>query len=483
MLVKEILEIEGAKLINGSQRNKIDSFTINTNELKGKTMFFPLKGNTNGHNYILNGVKNKLAGFFVEKGHEDIIEKAIKQNSKIIIIEVEDCKKALIELAKIVRNKLDIPVIALTGSYGKTSQREMIYSVLKTKYNVLVTQKNYNNNIGMPLTLVNYNNEDVILLELGSNHMGEIKVLREICRPTITLITNIGTAHIGNFKNIKNTAKEKGSITVGSEYFFQNEDDNLIKKVKAKGSKVIPYSIEETTNIIKGKKNRYTYTVNGKRYKITINSDLEYLITYSLCALKIGLLLDIDMPKLNGVDLAVEAKNINKDIDIIFISNREDKVFETFKVLPFGFVRKTSFSKDIVGVLQLYMEKRIMTDTYIAIKSNNNSVIQKVNVNSIVYIESFRYKQFVYLENGDVIECRMTLEDFESKLAKNDIIKVYKGYLINLKFVQKIENRGIIMNYKDGVLINISRSKVQEIKTIYLNYLRKTGTIVFNENE
>ena len=295
LLVKEILEIEGAKLINGSQRNKIDSFTINTNELKGKTMFFPLKGNTNGHNYILNGVKNKLAGFFVEKGHEDIIEKAIKQNSKIIIIEVEDCKKALIELAKIVRNKLDIPVIALTGSYGKTSQREMIYSVLKTKYNVLVTQKNYNNNIGMPLTLVNYNNEDVILLELGSNHMGEIKVLREICRPTITLITNIGTAHIGNFKNIKNTAKEKGSITVGSEYFFQNEDDNLIKKVKAKGSKVIPYSIEETTNIIKGKKNRYTYTVNGKRYKITINSDLEYLITYSLCALKIGLLLDIDM--------------------------------------------------------------------------------------------------------------------------------------------------------------------------------------------
>lgn len=196
-----------------------------------------------------------------------------------------------------------------------------------------------------------------------------------------------------------------------------------------------------------------------------------------------ALLLDIDMPKLNGVDLAVEAKNINKDIDIIFISNREDKVFDTFKVLPFGFVRKTSFSKDIVGVLQLYMEKRIMTDTYIAIKSNNNSVIQKVNVNSIVYIESFRYKQFVYLENGDVIECRMTLEDFESKLAKNDIIKVYKGYLINLKFVQKIENRGIIMNYKDGVLINISRSKVQEIKTIYLNYLRKTGTIVFNENE
>ena len=195
------------------------------------------------------------------------------------------------------------------------------------------------------------------------------------------------------------------------------------------------------------------------------------------------LFLDIDMPKLNGVELAEKAKALNKDIDIIFISNREDRVFETFKVLPFGFVRKSSFSNDITSVLKLYIEKRIMTDTYIAIKSNNNSVIQKVNVNSIVYIESFRYKQFVYLENGDVVECRMTLEDFESKLSKNDIIKVYKGYLINLKFVQKIENRGIVMNYKDGVLINISRSKVQEIKTIYLNYLRKTGTIVFSESK
>ena len=195
------------------------------------------------------------------------------------------------------------------------------------------------------------------------------------------------------------------------------------------------------------------------------------------------LFLDIDMPNLNGVELASKAKTSNKDLDIIFISNREDRVFETFKVLPFGFVRKSSFSKDIVNVLQLYIQKRIMEDTYIAIKSNNNSVIQKVKVSSIVYIESFRYKQFVYLENGDVVECRMTLEDFESKLSKNDIIKVYKGYLINLKFVQRIENKGIVMNYKDGVLINISRNRVQEIKTIYLNYLRKTGTIVFSENK
>ena len=211
---------------------------------------------------------------------------------------------------------------------------------------------------------------------------------------------------------------------------------------------------------------------------VLLNNEIEKDVTKYDC-----LFLDIDMPKLNGVELAQKAKELNNEIDVIFISNREDRVFETFKVLPFGFIRKSSFSKDITSVLKLYVEKRIMTDTYIAVKSNNNSVIQKLNVNNIVYIESFRYKQFVYLSNGDVVECRMTLEDFESKLSKNDIIKVYKGYLINLKFVQKIENRGIVMNYKDGVLINISRSKVQEIKTIYLNYLRKTGTIVFSESK
>lgn len=305
MLVKDILGIKHSKLINGFEDMVIDHFSINTNEINGSTLFIPLKGNTDGHNYILNGVKNGISGFFVMKGHEKIIEEALEINKDLIIIEVNDCLKALQELASLVRKQIDVPIIALTGSFGKTSQREMIYSVLKEEFNVLSTKGNYNNHIGMPLTLVNYNNEDVILLELGTNHMGEIAFLRDICRPTISLVTNIGTAHIGNFKHLKNTLKEKISITKGCEYFLRNLDDNLLRKVKIKGSTIIDYSIHDDniSNIIYGKKNRYTIGINDKNYKVTINSNIDYLINYSICAFKIGMLLNMDIKNIiKGID-------------------------------------------------------------------------------------------------------------------------------------------------------------------------------------
>lgn len=297
MLIKDILQIEGFKLINGKQTAEIKHFVINTNKLKKNSLFIPLKGNTDGHDYILKAVDQGLEGFWVEKGHEDIVQEAIKKNNEIIIIEVDNCLKALQKLATVTREHLTVPVIALTGSFGKTSQREMIYNVLKTEFKVLTTEGNYNNHIGMPLTLINYNGEDVVLLELGSNHLGEIAFLRDICKPTISLVTNIGTAHIGNFKKIKNTLKEKLSIAKGSHYFFKNMDDNLIKISKLKGPEVIEYGLntDDLTNIIKGKKIRYTLNLNNKRYKITINSDIDYLINYSLCAIKIGLLLNMDI--------------------------------------------------------------------------------------------------------------------------------------------------------------------------------------------
>lgn len=296
MRVKEILEVKNTKLLNGDLDSDV-TFCINTITNEGKTIFIPLEGNTDGHDYIINGVKNRISGFFVTPGHDDIINEALEINSDLIIIEVPDTLKALQDLAKETRKNIDVPVIALTGSFGKTSQREMIYHVLKEEFNVLTTEGNFNNHIGMPLTLVNYNNEDVILLELGTNHPGEIAFLRDICQPTITLVTNIGTAHIGNFKRIKNTLKEKISIYKGSQYFLRNMDDELLKKVRVKGPKVIEYGIndENISNVVYGFKNRYAVLVGDKKYKVNINSDLEYLVNYSICAMKIGLLLDMDI--------------------------------------------------------------------------------------------------------------------------------------------------------------------------------------------
>jgi len=304
MKITDILKVKGTKLINGNLDENVN-FSINTSEINGKTIFIPLQGNTDGHNYIINGVKNGISGFLVMPGHEDIIDEALKINKDLIIVEVNDSLKALQDLARLMRKNINVPVVALTGSFGKTSQREMIFSVLKEEFNVLSTKGNYNNHIGMPLTLVNYNDEDVVLLELGTNHMGEIAFLRDICQPTITTITNIGTAHIGNFKKIKNTLKEKTSIVKGSSYFLRNMDDELLKKVKIKGPKVIEYGIHDDniSNIVYGNKNRYAALIDGKNYKVNINSDINYLINYSICAMKIGLLLNMDIKNIvKGID-------------------------------------------------------------------------------------------------------------------------------------------------------------------------------------
>lgn len=124
---------------------------------------------------------------------------------------------------------------------------------------------------------------------------------------------------------------------------------------------------------------------------------------------------------------------------------------------------------------------RVINNSYVALKTANNSVIRRVGVSDIVYIESFRYKQYVYMEDGEQIEIHMTMRELESKLEKFDIVRVYQGYLVNLKYVQRIERTDILLNYKDGITISISREKVQELKALYLNYLRKIGAVLFDD--
>lgn len=192
--------------------------------------------------------------------------------------------------------------------------------------------------------------------------------------------------------------------------------------------------------------------------------------------------LDIDMPKVSGIDLAKALRKTEKPIDIVFVSNREDKVFETFTVRPFGFIRKNNFTHDLNDTLRSYINHKVINDSFIVLKTTNNSVTRNVRVADIVYIESFRYKQYVYMADGEQIDIHMTMKELESKLEEFDIVRAYQGYLVNLKYVQRIERTGIVLNYKEGVTISISRDKVQELKTLYLKYLRKIGAVIFDED-
>lgn len=192
--------------------------------------------------------------------------------------------------------------------------------------------------------------------------------------------------------------------------------------------------------------------------------------------------LDIDMPKMTGIDLGKALRESGSKVDIVFVSNREDKVFDTFSVQPFGFIRKNNFSHDLNDTLRMYINMKVINDSSVVLQTANNSITRVVKVSEIVYIESFKYKQFVYMAGGETIEISMTMKELEAKLKEYDIVRVHQGYLVNLKFVQKISRNEVILNYGNGTSISVSREKTQELKALYLNYLRKTGAVLFDDN-
>ena len=128
------------------------------------------------------------------------------------------------------RSKYDIPVIAVTGSVGKTSTKDIIYSVVSQKYHTLKTQGNMNNHIGMPMTILGLKDHEALVIEMGMNHLGELSKLTNIAKPTIAVITNVGTAHIGNLGSRENILKAKLEILEGLQdhgFVVINNDNDL----------------------------------------------------------------------------------------------------------------------------------------------------------------------------------------------------------------------------------------------------------------
>ena len=188
--------------------------------------------------------------------------------------------------------------------------------------------------------------------------------------------------------------------------------------------------------------------------------------------------LDIDMPGLDGIELGKIIKENSPNTEIIFVSNRYEKVFDTFDIHPFGFVRKNNFSTDIGNAIKAYINARGSAKSYFVVQQENNSVTRKLPVNDIVYVESMKNHQMINMVNGEVVDVRMTMDDLEQKLAEHDILRVHKGYLVNLRYITRIEPSGIELS--TGVNVSVSRRRISEIKTELLKYLRKTGALIFD---
>ena len=206
--VDKILEICESMLISQPKYQAIKTFCCDTRNLKKGDIFVSLKTQANNEiKYIEEAFEKGAIGCIAEC---DIPKEILKKNREKIIIKVKDIVKAIQDLAIYKRSLFDIPVIAITGSVGKTTTKEMVAQVLTQKYNVSKTQGNYNNHIGVPITILNWNDDtEVAVVEMGMNHFREISVLTNIAKPTIAVITNIGTAHIGILRFSRKYTKSK----------------------------------------------------------------------------------------------------------------------------------------------------------------------------------------------------------------------------------------------------------------------------------
>lgn len=232
LTLAQVAQAVHGRILSGAPEIVVTAVDTDSRKMEKNSLFVPLVGeNFDGHHYIVAALEQGAAACLTSVAPETMIE------GKGYVL-VQDTMRALGDLAAYYRNQFDIPVIAITGSVGKTTTKDMIAAVLGEKYQVLKTNGNYNNNIGVPKTIFRLNrSHQVAVLEMGMNHLGEIDYLTRIARPDVAVITNIGDAHIENLGSRENTLQAKSEIFHGmadAGKAVLNGDDALLRTLDGK---------------------------------------------------------------------------------------------------------------------------------------------------------------------------------------------------------------------------------------------------------
>lgn len=330
IVVNKIVELCNGKLLCGDGNVILKKLVIDTRMLEYGDTFVGIKGeNYNGNDFLYDAVE-KGANCVILDENKDITDISIP------IILVSDSSKALGIIASYIRNNSDSIFIGVTGSVGKTSTRDMIYSVLNESHPTLKTENNYNNNIGLPLTISKLKDERFAVIEMGMNHLGEISYLSNIVKPNIGVITNVGTAHIGILGSRENILKAKLEILDGmddSSTLIINNDNDLLHDYYLNNDNkknIITIGIDNDSDYkainINENDNNSEFDVVFKNQTIHILCPIpgRAYIYNSLCAIAVGSILSIDNNKIidgiKNIHLTknrLEFINLKNDIKII----------------------------------------------------------------------------------------------------------------------------------------------------------------------
>jgi len=396
-------------------------------EIKG-SIFFCLKGsNFNGNDYAIDAIK---------KGAEIVVveEKINKTEPKLYY--VKNVLNCLQNLAKKHRETLKIPVLAITGTNGKTSTKNLIYDILKQKYNTKKTIGNYNNHIGLPLTILSIEkNHEIAVLEFGASKLGDIHELCEIGKPTHGLITNIGNAHLQEFINIENiinTKAELWSYLINNKgTFFLNTDDKhlvnqrKINKIYSSSNNIFKYG-SATDNIQLIESNPYlSFKWEGKLIKTKIVG--EYNLINIIASIRIGKFFGVNLNKIK--ELLTNYK---------FNNNRSELI-------------KTKYNQ-------------IILDAY-----NANPSSMMIAIRSFIKLKT-NFEKVIIL--GDMLELGDETIKFHKEIIEYLHLKKIKNCILVGDIFHKISCEFLKFKSKEQLVKNLSKGKKKQ-KLILIKGSRK----------
>ena len=296
LYVRDIVSLCNGKLLNGDLDLVLGDFCTDSRKVKNNDVYVGIKGEVfDGNKFYKDAIEKGASVCILDNVEDDYVY------GDTTVVLVNDSIECLQKLASYKRDLYDIPVIAVTGSVGKTSTKDIIASVVEQKYKTCKTIGNYNNHIGVPLTILSLRDHEALVVEMGMNHLGEISVLSNIAKPTIGVITNVGTAHIGNLGSRENILKAKLEIAdgmLGSTILINYDNDMLKKEQDESFDAYLDYSIDNESlwQAINIREDIFSskFDVKNGIKDIVVNVGGKAFIYNALVACAIGEILEIE---------------------------------------------------------------------------------------------------------------------------------------------------------------------------------------------
>ncbi|MBW2435494.1 MAG: UDP-N-acetylmuramoyl-tripeptide--D-alanyl-D-alanine ligase [Deltaproteobacteria bacterium] len=303
--LSEVLKATGGELLSGDPMQGFENIGIDSRDIRPQDVFVAIAGEVHdGHSFVKDVVAQGVSGLVVDRKKSADLPIADWQTRQIACVAVADTTRALGDLAAYHRSRTNVPLTAITGSNGKTTTRQMTAQVLAQKYKTLATIGNYNNQIGVPLTLLRLSAEyEQAVVELGTNSPGEIARLAQICAPDIAVVTNVGPAHLEGLGSLDGVMREKEQLIkhlkAGGKAALNADDRRVYQMARRTDRQVLLFGLSEDAAIRATELDEKTGGISFRLHlpdehlTVSLNVPGQFMVLNALAAAAVGHLLKL----------------------------------------------------------------------------------------------------------------------------------------------------------------------------------------------